>query len=57
MRMPSPGMSVGPSEYVRVVPRGAGLLGPFGNVPAGSLTCSTKLSHVESVQLCSVGEP
>src|SRR5207245_5541482 len=54
---PSPGMSVGPSGYSRVVPAGAGLSGPLGNVPLGSSSFSKKLSHVLSVQVCSVGGP
>ena len=53
--MPSPGMSVVPSECIRTIPGGEGFFGPLVNVRAGSFTWRTKVSHVEGVQLCSVG--
>jgi hypothetical protein len=57
MSSPSPGMSVGPSGFVRVVNGGAGWSAPFGNVPDGRLTWIRKLSQVICVQVCSVGGP
>ena len=57
IRIPSPGMSVVPSGFIRAIPGGDGFFEPFGNVRAGSFTWSTKLSQVDGVQLCSVGGP